>query len=172
MSFFAAAGLAISAGSAISGFMGSSKAEKAARDAAEYQSAIGKKQAKLQQESIAVSKEEARHKASMDLRDTTVAFMQERAAAIAGAGEAGVAGGSVVRTIADKFQQESDIRGRHLYQLNSFVAQADREIRGVQLGLAGQVNTYKGISDSSLALSSGLDFASSALSIGNDAGWF
>lgn len=163
--WMAAAGLAIAAGSALMSYSGGKKAEKAAKEQAAYQNAVMKEQAALQAESIAASKEEARHKSGVNLHDTTVAFMKERARAVAGAGEAGVTGGSIQRTLADKLLQESDVRGREMFDLNSYLKQADRDIRGVNLGLASNVNKYKGVSSGQLALNTGLSFAADALSI-------
>lgn len=163
-----AAGLAVSAASSYMGFKGSSKAEKAAQDAAEYQAALAKQNYKLQKESIAAQREEARHNATMAMRDTTVEAMRQRARVVAGAGESGVAGGSVTRSVVDTMYQEQDVRGRQLYQLESTLAQADRELRGAAIGFAGQSAPRQGTSNASMALASGLNFASSALSIYGD----
>lgn len=160
-----AAGIAVAGASAYMGFKGSAKAEKAAQDAAEYQAAIAKQQYKLQKENIAAAKDQAQHKASMDMHDSTVAFMKQRATAMAGAGEAGVAGGSVTRTIVDTVHQQQDVRGRHMYALETYLAQADRDLRGAAIGYASQAKPYEGTSNTQLALQSGLNFASSALSI-------
>lgn len=162
------AGLAVSAASAYMGFQGNKKAEKAAQDAAEYQAALAKQQYQLAKDSIAAQRAEAQHNATMAMRDTTVASMRERAALIAGAGEAGVAGGSVTRSVVDTVMQEQDVRGRHLYQLESYLSQADRELRGAALGYAGQAQPRQGTSNMAMALESGLNFASSALSIYGD----
>ncbi len=162
------AGLAVSAASSYMGFQGNKKAEKAAQDAAEYQAALAKQNYKLQKESIAAQRAEAQHNAAMALRDTTVAAMRQRASAIAGAGEAGVAGGSVQRSVVDTYWQEADVKGRQLYQLESTLAQADRELRGAALSYAGQSQPRQGTSNASMALESGLNFASQALSIYGD----
>jgi len=163
-----AAGAAIGAASSLMSYSASNKAEKEARDAAEYQAAIAKQQYKLQKESIAASKREAEHKATMDLHDSTVNFMRQRASVVAGAGEAGVAGGSVTRTVVASARSEQDVRGRQMYALEQFKEQSDRELRGAQLGMAGQVTQYKGVDSSTLALQAGLEFASTALSIYGD----
>ena len=111
------AGLAISAASAYMSHQGNKKAEKAAQDAAEYQAAIAKQSLKLEKEVVAAKRAEAQHNAANALRDTTVEAMRQRAAVIAGAGEAGVAGGSVQRSVVDTLYQEQDVRGRQLYGL-------------------------------------------------------
>lgn len=159
------AALGLSAASAYMGYSGSKDTEKARTDAAEHEAALAKQQHKLQTEGIAAAREEAAHRAATDLHDTTVAFLQQRASVLAGAGEAGVAGGSVTRTLTDKTRQEQDIRGRELYALEVFSEQTARDQRATDLGLSGQVTGYNGVSDASLAISSGLGFAADALKI-------
>ena len=163
-----AAGAAIGAASAFMGFSASNKAEKEARDAAEYQAAIAKQQYELQKESIAAARREAEHKTTMDLHDSTVMFMRQRASVVAGAGEAGVAGGSVTRTVVASVHAEQDVRGRQMYALEQFKDQSARELSGAQLGMAGQVTQYKGTDSSTLAFTAGLEFASTALSVYGD----
>lgn len=162
------AALGLAAVSSYMGFMGSKDAEKAAKDAAQKEAAIAAEQYKIQKEGIAANQEEAKHKASTDLHDTTIAFMRQRAAVTAGAGEAGVAGGSVTRTIIDKTRGEQDLRGRHMYALEVFNDKAGRDLRSAALGFSAANTPYQGVSTSALAISAGLNFASSALSIGTD----
>jgi len=162
------AALGLSAASAVMGFSGSKKAEKEAKRAAKLQAAVQKQQYQMQKEDIAASQDEARHKAKLDIHDTTVAFMQQRAAVVAGAGEAGVTGGSIVRTLVDKNRTQSDVVGRTMYALEKFNEQADRDKRGAALGLQASRQEYKGASTASLAISAGLGFASQALQIGTN----
>lgn len=162
---WAAAGLAVSAGSAYMGYKGGKKAEKAQQDAAEYSAALNKQKFALQKEQIAAAVDEAQHKASTDLHDTSIAFMKQRSAIIAGAGEAGIAGGSVTRTLVDRIRSEQDIRGRQLTALESFMNKSDRDMVAASYGLAASATPYKGVSGATLALASGLNFASNALSI-------
>jgi len=160
------AALAVSAAGAAMSYSGGKKAEKAQQDAAEYQAALAKDQYRLQKESIAAAQEEAKSAAANDLHDTTVAFMKQRASVIAGAGEAGVAGGSVTRTIVDSAYQEQATRGRHMSALESYMAKSGRDLKGAAIGMSGAMaRDYKGVSNTTLALQSGLNFASSALSI-------
>ena len=170
-----AAGAAIGG---ISGFMAGGAADDAAKEAerrAEYMAALAVVQANAKQADIVASKAQARHKNAGEMSDMTVAFMKERANAVAGAGEAGVAGGSVARTMADKFSQEAKAKARGEYSLSSFNENADRAIAGVQIGLAGQINSYEGVSDSAVWGTALMGVASSALTIQSsvkDAGGF
>lgn len=162
------AALGVSAASALMGYSGSKDAEKAAKEAAEREAAFQKEQARMQRENITVAQEEARHKAKNDIHDTTVAFMRQRASIVAGAGEAGVAGGSVIRSVVDRTRSQQDVSGRALYALEVFNAQAERDKRSADLGLAVAGRDYEGTSSTSLAVASGLNFASQALSIGTN----
>jgi len=154
----------------ISGFMSGSAADDAAEEQEEmmeYQAALAAVQSRAKQADIVASKEQARHKNVGEMNDMSIAFMKERANAVAGAGEAGVAGGSVARTMADKFHQESKAKARGEYNLTAFNEDADRAIAGVQLGLAGQVNQYQGPDDGAIWQAALMDVASAGLSIGN-----
>ena len=162
----------------LSGFMSGSAADDAEeemQEMMEYQAALAKVSARAKAADIVASKEQARHKATGEMRDLSIAFMKERANAVAGAGEAGVAGGSVLRTVADKFHQESKVKSSAQFSLDAFNENADRAIAGVQLGLAGQVNEYQGVDDSALMGAALLDVASASLSIAGSAkeagGW-
>lgn len=166
----AAAGLALSAGSAALGFMGSKKSEKAAKKAAEREAMINIMQAELQKDNIAESREEARKKSVNERHETTVAFLQQRASVVAGAGEAGVTGGSITRTLTDRTRQQQNIQGSSLAALDSFNKKADRDIKAANLGLAAASQPYKGTSTSSLAIASGLNFAADALRLGSKDG--
>lgn len=163
------AALALAAGSALMGASSSKKAAKEAKRAAEREAAIQQEQSRIQIESIAASRDEARHKAKNDIHDTTIAFMQQRASVVAGAGEAGVAGGSIIRTLVDRTRNQQEVSGRALYALEVFNEQSGRDIAGAKVGLAAASQPYKGVSSSSLNLAAGLNFASSALSIGTNA---
>lgn len=171
LQWVAVAGLAISALSSAMSFSGAKKAEKANKQAAEREAMINIMQAELQKENIHASQEEARVKSANEKHSTTVAFMQQRASVVAGAGEAGVAGGSITRTIVDKTHQEQDIRGASMYALDVFNRQAMRDLKGADLGLAAASQPYKGTSTSSLAIASGLNFASDLLTVGKSEGW-
>jgi hypothetical protein len=162
----------------VSGFMSGGAdddAEKEQEEMMEYQAALAQVTARAKAADIIASKEQARHKNTGEMRDLSVAFMKQRANAVAGAGESGVAGGSVQRTITDQYQQEAVAKGRGKHNIKSFNENADRAIAGVQIGLAGQVNEYQGVNDSALMGSALLDVASAGLAIAGTAkkdGWF
>ena len=162
----------------ISGYMSGSAADEAEEEKAEiaeYQAALAQVQMRAKHADIVAAKQQARHKHIDELSDMSVSFMKERSNAIAGAGEAGVAGGSVTRTMADKFSQESKAKGRGEYNLSVFNEDADRQISGVRLGLAGQINKYTGTDDGSSSMKALMDVTAAGLSIGSnikDAGGF
>lgn len=154
----------------VAGFMSGSAADDAAEELEkqmEYQAALAQVQSRAKQADLVAAKEQARHKNVGEMSDMTIAFMKERANAVAGAGEAGVAGGSVARNLADKFSQESKGKARGEYNLDAFNEDSARAISGVHLGLAGQVNTYQGIDDNAVWGAALMDVAGSMLTIGS-----
>lgn len=162
----------------ISGYMSGSAADDAEKELElqiEYQAALSQVTARAQKADLVASKEQAMHKHVGEMRDLSVAFMKERANAIAGAGEAGIAGGSVDRTVTDKFIQESKAKARGEYTIDAFNQDASRAIAGVQIGLAGQIYQYQGVDNGALMGAALMDVANAGLSIAGEAqdsgGW-
>lgn len=154
----------------ISGYMSGSAADEASEEQEEamlYQAALAQVTARAKRADIVASKEQARHKNVGEMHDMGVNFMKERANAIAGAGEAGIAGRGVARTMADKFHQESQAKARGEYSLTAFKEDADRAISGVNIGLAGQVFEYEGVDDGDLMKAALMDIAGAGLKIGS-----
>lgn len=155
----------------VGGFLSGSAAddaEKELEEQMEYQAALNQVTSRAKTADIVASKVQAREKNTGEMADLAVAFMKERANAVAGAGEAGVAGGSVTRTMSDKFRQEDKAMTRGGKVLDAFNENADRNISGVRLGLAGQVTVYEGVDDSAIWGAALTTVAGSALTIGNN----
>lgn len=163
------AGLGLSAFSTGMSFLGSSSKKKAQKRQAKQEAYYQKLQMEQQTANIQASVEEAEHKAATQIHETTVMMMAQRASVMAGAGEAGVAGASITRTLIDRMHQERTVRGSAYYALDVFKGQAARDLSGADLGLQAATRTFEGVDTSTLALSAGLNFASTALQIGTDA---
>ena len=138
------------------GIAGSKSATKKAEDAAQHDKQLAKRASEIQVEGILASKTEAEAQAAQKMSDLARASAIERGRILAGAGEAGVAGGSVSTQLLASYAREADSRGRELYNLSAYKRQANREVAAAQAGLQVNLGQYKvteGPSTASLALS-------------------
>lgn len=142
----ALASLALQAGSMGLSYLGGQEAEKNAKDRAQHDAALVRQQAEVQTQAILDAKSEAEKKAVQNISVMARQAAIERGRILAGAGEAGVAGGSVSSQLLASYQREAEVRGEEVYNLKAYKRQTTREIAAVEAGLQVNLPKYEGSS--------------------------
>jgi hypothetical protein len=137
------AALGLQAASTGLSLYGSSQAKKKAKDQVRQDAALTRAATETQIETITASKTEAENKSVQAMSKMARQAMIERGRILAGAGEAGVAGGSVAGALLQTFQYEAENRGEELYNLAAYKRQANREITSAEAGLQVNLPQYR-----------------------------
>lgn len=140
----AAGALALQAGSLGISYFGGKEAEKNAKDTAKHDAELVRHQAEVQVNSILDAKTEAEQKAVQNMSVMARQAAIERGRILAGAGEAGVAGGSISSQLLASYQHEAQARGEEVYNLKAYKRQANRDIAAVEAGLQINIPKYEG----------------------------
>lgn len=165
---FAAASLAISAGSSALGYVGAKRADKKAKDQAKHDAELAKAATEATIESIVDAKSESEKAAATKMSDISRQAAMARGRILAAAGEAGVAGASISDQLLTNYAGEAEGRGRTLYNLRSTKKQYNRDIRAAEMGLAVNMPRAEKLAPSAGAAS--LNAAAQMLSIGFNTG--
>jgi len=132
-------------------YLGGKEAESNAKDKVKHDAELVRQQAEVQTQTILEARTEAEKKAvqNMSLMARNAAI--ERGRILAGAGEAGVAGGSVSSQLLASYQREAEVRGEEIYNLKAYKRQTVRDIAAVEAGLQVNMPKYEGSSQSGFA---------------------
>lgn len=139
----ALAALGLQAASTGLSIYGASDAKKKAKDQAKQDAALTRAQVETQIETITASKTEAEAQAVQQMSNMARQSAIQRGRILAGAGEAGVAGGSVSSALLETYQHEAEARGSELYNLAAYKRQANRQITAAETGLQINLPRYQ-----------------------------
>ena len=143
------AALALQAGSMASSYFGGKEAKSNAKDAAKHDAELVRAQAEVQTQTILEARTEAEKQAVQNISGMARQAAIERGRILAGAGEAGGAGGSVSSQLLASYQREAEARGSEIYNLKAYKRQAVRDIAAVEAGLQVNIPKYEGGSSAS-----------------------
>lgn len=132
-----AAGLGVS-------YFGAQEAEKDAKARAAHDTELIRHQAEVQTNTILEARTEAEKKAVQNMSVMARQAAIQRGRILAGAGEAGVAGGSVSGQLLQSYQHEAQARGEEIYNLKAYKRQTVRDIAAVEAGLQVNLPRYEG----------------------------
>lgn len=151
MSYLAIAALGLQAAGMGISYLGGKEAESNAKDKVKHDAELVRYQAQVQTSAILDARTEAEQQAVQNLSVMARQSMLERGRILAGAGEAGVAGGSVSSQLLASYQHEAEARGTEIYNLKAYQRQTVRDISAVEAGLQVSLPKYEGSTAGSFA---------------------
>lgn len=126
-------------------------AKKKAKQQAKADAELARHAAEVQINTILDQKTEAEKKAVQNMSLMARESAMQRGRILAGAGEAGIAGGSVSSSLLASYQSEAEARGNELYNLDAYRRQSARQIEAAKAGLAANMPRYEGSTPSGFA---------------------
>lgn len=152
---FALAALGISAASSAVGFLGAKNADKKAKQQARQDAELARHATEVQIESIVAAKEESENATELRMSDISRQAAIARGRILAAAGEANVSGASISDQLLTSFAEESNARGRELYNLSATKRQYSRDISAAEAGLAVNLPRHENTAPSAGAMALG-----------------